>query len=505
MIQILRASLSVDSQPPTPLIELIEPHLRTSRNARVSPHHHPALAPRRPFHGRVSRRRTSCPPPSADSTRPSPSAPREAGAVGSALLLGSATAGFTLAAHVERLGPRRLARAGLLLAAAGYGTAALTTALPAVVAGAVLGGFGSGTATAVAATGIAARRDPHRVSTLGLLSVSALAGALYLTIPHLGPGHGLPLAALALTAACSSWPGDRPARRARRPPPRSARRNGPAAPPPRRSDVLAVTLLCGPWRRTRSGASAAGSALTQAGLSEVTVGAVFATALGAGLLGVIGGECAGRALRPRAPHRRRHGAHRRLYRAHRHRDRPADLRDGRDRLEHALPGRPVVPHRPRRLPRPARPLGGPRRLRVLARHGAPARSSAVCCPRTPVTRRWARSWPCGLSSSRRPMTGGGPAHGHVPTTAHAPLRRLSTVEPTDATAVPPGGLSPRQRARRRTRPTSNSYASTSARYRARRSSSCSRNDATKELRASSRSRSSPRPSACRTASKLSPA
>ncbi|WP_435854193.1 hypothetical protein [Streptomyces subrutilus] len=37
---------------------------------------------------------------------------------------------------------------------AGYGTAAATTLLPLVVAGAVAGGFGSGTATAVAASGI---------------------------------------------------------------------------------------------------------------------------------------------------------------------------------------------------------------------------------------------------------------------------------------------------------------------------------------------------------------
>ena len=60
--------------------------------------------------------------------------------------------------------------------------------MPLIVAGVVVGGFGSGTATAVAASGIAAQRDPHRTSSLGLLSVSATAGALYLTIPHLGGG-----------------------------------------------------------------------------------------------------------------------------------------------------------------------------------------------------------------------------------------------------------------------------------------------------------------------------
>ena len=110
----------------------------------------------------------------------------ESGSIGSALLLSSATAGFVLASRVDRFGPRRLARTGLLLAAAGYGTAALTTTIPLVVAGAIVGGLGSGTATTVAATGIAAQPDPHRTTTQGLLGVSALAGALYLTIPHLG-------------------------------------------------------------------------------------------------------------------------------------------------------------------------------------------------------------------------------------------------------------------------------------------------------------------------------
>ncbi|MFF9041625.1 MFS transporter [Streptomyces sp. NPDC014892] len=214
----------------------------------------------------------------------------EAGAVGSALLLGSATAGFTLAAHVERLGPRRLARAGLLLAAAGYGTAALTTALPAVVAGAVLGGFGSGTATAVAGAGIAAQRDPHRVSTTGLLSVSALAGALYLTIPRLGPGHGLPLAALALTALLTL--------------PATSRLAGPVAtaqaarersplPHLRHGLTLAVTLLLWSLAQNSLWGVSGRIGTTQAGLSEVTVGAVFATALGAGLLGVVGASALG--------------------------------------------------------------------------------------------------------------------------------------------------------------------------------------------------------------------
>ncbi|MGW9038403.1 MFS transporter, partial [Streptomyces sp. NPDC055721] len=119
--------------------------------------------------------------------------PSQAGLVGSVLLLGSSAAGFTLAARGERIGPRTAARAGLLAMAVGYGSAAATHTVPLVVAGAVLGGLGSGTATAVAAAGIAGERDPHRASTLGLLTVSATAGALYLTLPHLSGGHAPPL------------------------------------------------------------------------------------------------------------------------------------------------------------------------------------------------------------------------------------------------------------------------------------------------------------------------
>ncbi|MGW2176650.1 MFS transporter [Streptomyces sp. NPDC001732] len=217
----------------------------------------------------------------------------QAGLVGSALLLSSATAGFVLAGRVERFGPRRPARAGLVLAAAGYGCAALAGSVPLVVAGAVLGGFGSGTATAVAASGIAAQRDPHRTSSLGLLSVSATAGALYLTIPHLGGGHRLPFASIALVALLV-WPAT-----ARLGGPAPA---GPAAPvtgrlPHRRSGlVLAGGMLVWSMAQNALWGVSGRIGVGQAGLSEVTVGAVFAAALGAGLLGVMGAGVLGSRL-----------------------------------------------------------------------------------------------------------------------------------------------------------------------------------------------------------------
>ncbi|MEU4260713.1 MFS transporter [Streptomyces argenteolus] len=217
----------------------------------------------------------------------------QAGLVGSALLLSSASAGFALAGRVERYGSRSPARVGLVLAVLGYGCAALTASVPLVVAGVVAGGFGSGTATAVAAAGIAAERDPHRTSSLGLLSVSATAGLLYLTVPHLGGGHRLPFASVALVALLA-WPA-------------TSRLGGPLP-------VGAATTVQGRLPHRRSGLVLAGGMLVwsmaqnalwgvssrigvvQVGLSEVTVGAVFAAALGAGLLGVLGAGMLGARL-----------------------------------------------------------------------------------------------------------------------------------------------------------------------------------------------------------------
>ncbi|MFJ3171108.1 MFS transporter [Streptomyces roseus] len=223
-----------------------------------------------------------------------PLSPAQAGLVGTALLLGSATAGFTLASRIPRRGPRPLARLGLLLAVLGYGTAASTTLIPLVVAGVVVGGFGSGSATAVAAAGIAGHRDPHRISSVGLLSVSATAGALYLTLPHLGGGHGLPFAAIALVAAVA-WPATGRLGGAGRPGPAAVRSAG-RPPYPRAGAVLAGCLLF--WSLTQEALWGVSGRIgaEQAGLSEATLGVVFAVALGAGLLGVTGASAFGTRL-----------------------------------------------------------------------------------------------------------------------------------------------------------------------------------------------------------------
>ncbi|MFH8620714.1 MFS transporter [Streptomyces vietnamensis] len=210
--------------------------------------------------------------------------PAQAGLIGSVLLLGSSTAGFTLAARGHRVGPRRAARTGLLAMAVGYGSAAATASVPLVVAGAVLGGLGSGTATAVAVAGIAGRRDPHRASTLGLLAVSATAGALYLTLPHLGGGHAAPLLAIACTATLV-WPFTARLPHAAHAVRETATTSGPL-PHRRAGAVLAGGILCWSLAQNALWGVSGRIGLTQAGLSEVTVGAVFAAALGAGLAGV---------------------------------------------------------------------------------------------------------------------------------------------------------------------------------------------------------------------------
>ncbi|MGW0576217.1 MFS transporter [Streptomyces sp. NPDC002920] len=221
----------------------------------------------------------------------------EAGAVGSGLLLSSSSAGFLLASRVERIGARTLARAGLVLAVLGYGGAALAGDVPAVVAGAVLGGFGSGTATTVAATRIAAEPDPHRASALGLLGVSALAGAVYLTVPHLGAGHGQPLAAIALTSL-AVWPltGRLPGRTASAGTATARREERVPLPNLRAGLVLAAAMPCWSLVQNSLWGVSGRIGLTQAHLSEAAVGAVFAAALGAGLMGVLAAGALGTRL-----------------------------------------------------------------------------------------------------------------------------------------------------------------------------------------------------------------
>ena len=214
--------------------------------------------------------------------------PTQAGAMGSALLLASALSGISLAGRVSSIGTVRLARAGLLLLIGGFALAAAASAgeLPLLLLGCVLGGAGSGTATAVAASGISAERDPHRITVLGLLASSTIAAALYLTLPHIGGGHRLPFACIsawgAIALAVSSRLGT--GSTVRRTP---TRRTAALAALRGRAPgfTLAGCLLLWSMAQNALWGVSGRIGVQRAGLSESAVGLVFALALGAGLLG----------------------------------------------------------------------------------------------------------------------------------------------------------------------------------------------------------------------------
>ena len=232
-------------------------------------------------------------------------APTAAGAIGSALLLSSAAAGFALSSRKSVSGAVRRARAGLSLHVLGFALAAAAPAgaLPLLVLGCLLGGAGSGTVAAVAATGIAGERDPHRTSVCGLLLTSGVAGALYLILPQLGGGHWLPFAciagwgALALPGAGAlSGTGIGEATASALVP------LSPAGPLPARAAgaTLACCILLWSMAQNALWGMSARIGLERAGLSESLLGLVFALALGAGLLGTAAagslGNRLGRAL-----------------------------------------------------------------------------------------------------------------------------------------------------------------------------------------------------------------
>ncbi|WP_441246016.1 MFS transporter [Kitasatospora sp. McL0602] len=220
--------------------------------------------------------------------------PTQAGAVGSALLLASASAGLLLAGRVRTIGSARLARVGLALLVLGCAVAAVASAgqLPLLVLGCVLGGFGTGTVAAVAGVGVAATGQSHRLAALGLLAASGTAGALFLSLPRLGGGHALPFAALAAYGAVT-WctlgglpePGAVSPTHSHPLPHRAA------------GGVLAAGMMLWSMAQNALWGISGQIGLHRAGLSESVLGLVLATALGGGLLGVAAAAALG--SRPR--------------------------------------------------------------------------------------------------------------------------------------------------------------------------------------------------------------
>lgn len=107
-----------------------------------------------------------------------------------------------------------VARAGLVLTAAGFGAAAFIPSAPAVVAGVLVGGLGAGGAVSAAGAALGALRNPDRASGISGFTNRAIVSVVLFVIPALGAGMGSAfglLAGLALAALfTASWLPNRP-------------------------------------------------------------------------------------------------------------------------------------------------------------------------------------------------------------------------------------------------------------------------------------------------------
>lgn len=96
-----------------------------------------------------------------------------------------------------------VARAGLVLTAAGFGAAAFIPSAPAVVVGVLVGGLGAGGAVSAGGAALGALRNPDRASGISGFTNRAIVSVILFVIPALGAGMGSAfglLAGLALAA-----------------------------------------------------------------------------------------------------------------------------------------------------------------------------------------------------------------------------------------------------------------------------------------------------------------
>lgn len=107
-----------------------------------------------------------------------------------------------------------VARAGLVLTAAGFGAAAFIPSAPAVVAGVLVGGLGAGGAVSAGGAALGALRNPDRASGISGFTNRAIVSVVLFVIPALGAGMGSAfglLAGLALAALfTTAWLPNRP-------------------------------------------------------------------------------------------------------------------------------------------------------------------------------------------------------------------------------------------------------------------------------------------------------
>ncbi|WP_104044397.1 MFS transporter [Arthrobacter sp. ZGTC412] len=142
----------------------------------------------------------------------------EAGTLMTGSLLACALTCLLTSKWASRNGRYLIARAGLVLTAAGFGAAAFIPSAPVVIAGVLLGGLGAGGAVSAGGAALGALRNPDRASGISGFTNRAIVSVILFVIPVLGAGMssafgllaGLALAALFTTA----WLPDRPSTQA---------------------------------------------------------------------------------------------------------------------------------------------------------------------------------------------------------------------------------------------------------------------------------------------------
>ncbi|MEU0936511.1 MFS transporter [Embleya sp. NPDC005971] len=213
-----------------------------------------------------------------------------AGAIGTAALLGSALAGAAVTRAAGGTGRLRQARIGLLLMVGGFALAAITGNTWLAVAGAIVGGAGSGMALTVATAAMAGTRDPGRTSGIAMLVVALSGTGLYALVPLLGGGR-LATVGLMATVGLGALPMVRHL-------PAAAPADASAAvgPAPHRRAGLLLTTAFGVRSVAMNAlwAIASGVGTDRVGLSAKTVSVLCAGCLLAGVLGVVVATWTGR-------------------------------------------------------------------------------------------------------------------------------------------------------------------------------------------------------------------
>ncbi|WP_248762751.1 MFS transporter [Pseudarthrobacter sp. SSS035] len=211
----------------------------------------------------------------------------EAGTLMTASLLACAASCLATSRWSAHGGRYVVARAGLALAALGFGAAAFVPSVPVVVAGVVLGGLGAGGAVSAGGAALGALRNPDRASGINGFTNRTIVSVVLFTIPALGAGMGSAfglLAGLALAALLTTgWLPDRPATYA------SAASSPAAAKKPLRTPTTAGVglLICfALWALSEDSLWAVAGTMgaEQAGLDETGMGLALSLSTLGGLL-----------------------------------------------------------------------------------------------------------------------------------------------------------------------------------------------------------------------------